>query len=96
MNRFFAVLAVVVVIVIAVGCWVGWITFHHSPEKATIEIQTKQIEQAGEKAAESSRQLVEEATDSVKKAVQDGRGGTSAEKSDETTTASPSPTSKLR
>ena len=86
MNRSLAVVAVVFVVVIALSCWVGWITFHKSPEKATIEIQTQQMEQAGEKAVEKSRELVEKAADSVKQAVRQEHGEKTT-----TTTSSPSP-----
>jgi len=94
MNRFFATLAILVVIFVAVGCYVGWITFHKASDKATIEIKTLQIEQAGEKAVESGRELVEQAADSVKKSVQNGRNETTVERREETTTSSRPPSSR--
>jgi hypothetical protein len=73
MNRFLAIFGIVVLVLIAAFVAVGWITFHKSPEKATVEIHTQQMEQAGEKAVDSSRKLIEEAADSVKKAVHEER-----------------------
>jgi hypothetical protein len=93
MDRFLFILIAVVIVIVAAFAAVGWISFHKSAEKATIDIETKQMQQAGERAVEKSRQLVEEAADSVKKAVHEGKPGPSvtdsAHKSDEAPTSAP-------
>jgi hypothetical protein len=96
MSRFIAALSVLVVVVFTFGFWVGWITFHKSPETATIEIKTKEIEHAGEKAVESGRRLVEDAAESVKKAVHEDQGDTAKDKSETDTATTPSKTTVPR
>jgi hypothetical protein len=96
MNRFFATLTILIAIFVAVGCYVGWITFHKAPDKATIEIKTKQIEQAGEKAVEAGRELVGKAADSVKKTVQDGRSETTTVEQRDDGTSSRPPSTRLK
>ena len=90
MNRFFVGLSIFVLVLIAICVAVGWVTFHKSPEKATIEIQTHQMEQAGEKVVEGSRKLVEEAADSVKRAVHEERHESTV-REDRSVTSNPAP-----
>ena len=96
MDRFLFILIAVVIVIVAAFAAVGWISFHKSAEKATIEIETKQMQQAGERAVEKSRQLVEEAADSVKKAAHEEKSDStvkdSTHKSDEVPTSAPSTT----
>ena len=95
MSRFLAGVGIVVVVLLVIFIGVGWITFHKSPEKATVEIQTLQMQQAGERAVEGSRKLVEEAADSVKKAVHEERPEPATnDKPEEFTTSSPSGTNR--
>jgi Flp pilus assembly protein TadB len=96
MDRFLLVLGAIVVVLLAAFAAAGWITFHKTPEKATIEIETREMQQAGERTVEKSRQLVEEAADSVKKAVHEEQPASTAKdstkKSDDIPTSVPSTT----
>jgi hypothetical protein len=97
MNRLLTLLAILFVVFVGVGLYYRWITYHKTPDKATIEIQTRQIEQAGERAVESGRELVGKAAESVQRSVQDDRRETTTvEKREETATSSRPPATTPR
>ena len=69
MARVLATLAILLVVLVAVGFAVGWITLERSPEKATIDVNTRAIEQAADETIQSSKEAIDEAAKSIEKAV---------------------------
>ena len=60
-------LAIVAVIVMA---WLGWLSFSRTSDRATIEINTQEIQQATEKAVQTGRNLAEETSDAIHEATE--------------------------
>jgi hypothetical protein len=59
-----------VVVLLALFAWVGWLTFDHTANNATIKLDTGKIEQAVETSVEKSRDFVDRAVDAAHEAGQ--------------------------
>lgn len=69
MKQALAIIALLAV-VLAVGMYAaGWLTFERTPGRASIELNTEKIDEATQRAAEGSREMVNEAADSVEQAT---------------------------
>ena len=67
MQRFLAVLALVVVLALVGMYAAGWLTFQARDETTTIEIKTGEIKDAAEGAVDKSRELIEDARQEIEK-----------------------------
>ena len=83
MQRFLAVLAVVVLLALVGMYAAGWLTFQAHDETTTIEIKTGEMKDAAEEAVGKSRELIEDARQEIEKQTAPAEPGT--------TPASPSP-----
>jgi hypothetical protein len=83
MQRFLAVLGVVVVLALVGMYAAGWLTFEARDETTTIEIKTGEIKDAAEQAVDQSRELIDDARQEIEKQTAPAESGT--------TPASPSP-----
>jgi hypothetical protein len=61
LGSVFLALGLFVIVFALVGYGMGWLHFQRTEQKATIEIETQQIEQAAEDAVDKSKDLVREA-----------------------------------
>jgi len=69
MKRALAVI-VLLAIVLAVGMYAaGWVTFERTPGRASIELNTEKMDEAAHRAAEGSREMLNEAANSVEQAT---------------------------
>ena len=66
MQRFLAVVAILLVLLVAGIYAAGWLTFQASDDKATIEIKTGEIKQAAEDAGEKAQKVVEDAAKTIR------------------------------
>jgi|GEM_PF-6976992 len=66
MQRFLAVVAVVLVLLFAGLYAAGWMTFQADEKKATVEIKTAEIKSAAEDAGQKAQKIVEDATKTVR------------------------------
>jgi uncharacterized protein HemX len=67
MQRFLAVLAVVVVLALVGMYAAGWLTFQARDETTTIEIKTGEMKDAAEEAVDKSRELLDDARQEIEK-----------------------------
>ena len=67
MQRFLAVLALVVVLALVGMYAAGWLTFQARDETTTIEIKTGEMKDAAEGAVDQSRAFVEDARQEIQK-----------------------------
>ena len=67
MQRFLAVLALVVVLALVGMYAAGWLTFQARDETTTIEIKTGEMKDAAEGAVDKSRELLEDARQEIEK-----------------------------
>lgn len=67
MQRFLAVLAVVVVLALVGMYAAGWLTFQARDETTTIEIKTGEMKDAAGEAVDKSRELIEDARQEIEK-----------------------------
>ena len=65
MQRFLAVVAVVLVLVVALLYAAGWMTFQSDEKKATVEIKTGEIQSAAKIAGEKAKKIVEDAAKTI-------------------------------
>jgi hypothetical protein len=66
MQRFLAVVAVVLVLLFAGLYAAGWMTFQSDEKKATVEIKTGEIKSAAEDASQKAQKIVEDAAKTVR------------------------------
>jgi hypothetical protein len=66
MQRFLAVVAVVLVLLFAGLYAAGWMTFQSDEKKATVEIKTGEIKSAAEDASDKAKKIVEDATKTIR------------------------------
>jgi uncharacterized protein HemX len=66
-QRFLAVLAVVVVLALVGMYAAGWLTFQARDETTTIEIKTGEMKDAAEDAVDKSRELLDDARQEIEK-----------------------------
>lgn len=67
MQRFLAVLAVIVALALVGMYAAGWLTFQARDETTTIEVKTGEIKDAAEEAVDQSREMIEDARKEIKK-----------------------------
>lgn len=65
MKDFIVRVVILMAIMIAIMVWVGWIRFDRTPDRATIEVQTSEIERAAGKAIEAGKELARDAEESI-------------------------------
>ncbi|MCI0359644.1 MAG: hypothetical protein L0211_14300 [Planctomycetaceae bacterium] len=66
MQRFLAVVAVLIVLIFAGLYAAGWMTFQSDEQKATVEIKTGEIKSAAEDAGEKAKKIVEDAAETIR------------------------------
>jgi len=66
MNRFVAVVAILLVLMLAGIYAAGWMTFKADEQKATIEIKTGEMQTAAENAGEKAKKIVEDAAETIR------------------------------
>jgi uncharacterized protein HemX len=76
MQRFLAVLALIVVLALVGMYAAGWMKFQASDETTTIEIKTGEIKDAAENAVDQSRELIEDAQKEIEKQTAPAEPGT--------------------
>jgi hypothetical protein len=69
MARVIATISVVLVLILVAIYAAGWMNVRQDEQKATIEIQTGEMKEAAEKAADKGRELIHEATKAVESAT---------------------------
>jgi len=60
MRNLLATLALLGILIVVGFYAAGWLKYHRNESSATIEIKTRQIENAAERAAEEGKELLEE------------------------------------
>jgi hypothetical protein len=58
------------VVAVAIMAWVGWIRFDRSADRATIEINTSEIERAADKAVQAGRNMAADTSESIHEATE--------------------------
>jgi len=66
MQRFIAVVAILLVLVLGGIYAAGWLTFQADENRATIEVKTGEIQAAAENAGEKAKKIVEDATETIR------------------------------
>lgn len=71
MRRALAVIALLAIVLVVGMYAAGWMTFERTPGRLGIELNTQEIDEAAQRAAETSREVLHEAADSVEQATDD-------------------------
>jgi type II secretory pathway pseudopilin PulG len=70
MKDFIVRIAILVVVAVVVMAFIGWIRFDRTADRATIEVQTTEMEQAAERAARSGRELLQDTKEAIHEATE--------------------------
>ncbi len=63
-------ITLLIVIAVVVMAWVGWLRFDRTSDRATIEINTQEIERAAGKAVDAGRDLAKDTRESIHEATE--------------------------